>query len=333
MEGAAYRLCCVLFFVLNILQTVDQAKGDDPKIPITCGSEIKGQKGGQWVYNLNSFGVGSPLATKVTKGPNAGYTYYVAPCRVATLCGAFKGMVAKCDPGISSAILASSPKGATWAMINQQDPSSGIRMTAGKGPKCGSAGFQRVAINFVCDPGQTTRPRNFTVVSSGTCATTITLRTVEACPKNIAVIFPAWIWTTNIIVLSVVFVYIVAGIIFKVKVKNVPFGCKACPPHAKECPFYVKDGCVFFFKCAGPRILSCSKRICGGLASKREAPEKDTYSKATPDYDALVSGPHPSASSSYGSIPQEKRVPVKEPLGDTPGDIDDKSNPFHGTGF
>ena len=139
------------------------------------------------------------------------------------------------------------------------------------------------------------------------------------------------LWLKNFITV-LLFVYIVGGIVYNVKVKNVPLGCKACPPHAREYPIYVKDGCVFFFRCAGPRVLSCFKRLCGGNSSKGESAEKDVYSKATPDYDTLVIDPNPSMSSSYGSIPEEKKS-VKKPLIDTPGDIDDKSNPFHGTGF
>ena len=71
-----------------------------------------------------------------------------------------------------------------------------------------------------------------------------------------------WVWATNIIVLTLGCVYVLGGCFYNIKYQEKSCGLNACPPHAKECPFYVKDGCQHFCSCLIPIFKKCLTRFC-----------------------------------------------------------------------
>ena len=65
--------------------------------------------------------------------------------------------------------------------------------------------------------------------------------------------------------------------------------------------------------------LTIKAKVMGSL-------QKDEYPNATPAYDSLIANDNLAEGDNYGT--SKSYVVV-----DTPGDIDDKDNPFHATNF
>ena len=331
MFGWRASQSCLLFLVLCTAVVVgwNEPPADGPP---KCGSVLVGPHNGKFVYRLDDFMAGPPLkAGPLKAGPNKGYTYYLAPCRTAPMCGSLQGMAARCTSS-SIDVLSTSPQGSSWSFLDATDPTVGIKLVSGKGPKCDApqqAIYRTVVVNFVCHAGDVAVPRNFSVAASSDCKTTLTVMTSAACAVDTTVRLPPWVWGTNVICLAAFLLYVVVGCTYKVKRQNVPCGTKACPPGVKEFPFVVKDGCVFFGACLAPCLKRVCARFCGDVAASSNPPEGSDALARTKEQKSLLYSEKDISDLSYGAIPEPKKPEVL----DVPGSISDKANPFHGTNF
>ena len=316
----------------------------DPTKPV-CGAIID-----KWVYNLNVLMARAPMKTRYRTSE---YTYHLAPCKNVALCGekVTNSMAAVCSPGAQIQLVTN--QGITWSMLDPEKPNLGIRMLARKGPKCGisSTATRTLQVDFHCAPGKIAT--NFTIMGTPTstfCATNLVVMTKEACPTGgpFNPFAPnannGWMWATNIIILVSMFVYVCGGCFYNIRYQEKTCGLNACPPHAKECPFYVKDGCSFFCNCLIPIIKRCVARFCNvelssssnNNSSSKANPafSQDEYPNATPAYDSLLNNDGKNSSSvendTYGATASSDSF---KPIVDTRLDVDDKNNPFHGTNF
>jgi len=312
----------------------------DPSIP-TCGSVIN-----KWVYNLDPLAARAPIATKYKA---TGYTYYLATCKDVSLCGGKlqPSMAAVCSTNSYNTLVTS--KGLIWSMLDPKQPSAGIRMIAKTGPKCSltTTRTRTLQVDFHCVPGKIAT--NFTINGAGDfCATNLIVMTKEACPTGgpFNPFGPSqrngWLWATNIIILVLIFVYICGGCFYNIKYQEKTCGFGACPPHAKECPFYVADGCKFFCNCLIPILKKCLSRFCNMNFSSNPDSDgsssspfsKDEYPNATPAHDSLLNKEeyNSTGNESYGATNNNNNNTFK-PIVNTRLDVDDDDNPFHGTNF
>eukprot|EP00744_Colponema_vietnamica_P019636 GILI01027813.1.p1 GENE.GILI01027813.1~~GILI01027813.1.p1 ORF type:complete len:266 (+),score=82.26 GILI01027813.1:33-830(+) len=147
--------------------------------------------------------------------------------------------------GDCTAVIANAaPVPPTWALIDEDDASKGVKIMFDNGRVCGQiAGPRKTTLFFNCDHG-VSETRVTGATEPTTCHYEISVNSPLACPVQPKGL--SWGWTFNIILFSLLVVYVGGGVYWNWRKKQLK-GLEALPhlDFWKEVPAYVKAGVVF----------------------------------------------------------------------------------------
>ena len=153
---------------------------------------------------------------------------------------------------------------ATWAIPNSQDPAAGVTIIYGS-TEC--AFTRLIKVNVYCDP-TAVDAKVMSAQATDSCTYVMNINSVAGCPirsdskkddeGGMAISVG---WLLIILFIVCIILYLIAGSLYKWKIKGVSLGINLIPniEFWKDLPFLVKDGVVFTYR----KVFFCVGAVRG----------------------------------------------------------------------